>query len=252
MGRKQALAAEDMREFAVDGRTIKVMTRLADNDQLARLLALEPSAVTASPAQTGEYVADLMRGRIETPTRKRRGLRLVTATPRTAPALPEALPLSLPIEPLAFSLPGTPDGLVLQMNDRGVGHVFAVGEARLSLGADGMWWIVTRLIEALVDPQTVAMWPRFLTVAGSLSGPATQASLQYGESGVCVVWRRLESGNVGQVLAWQELSHERAQGWLNMLRPILADLERRQAFRERLLPARAAERWANALERWNY
>jgi hypothetical protein len=114
-----------------------------------------------------------------------------------------------------------------------------------------MWWIVTRLIEALEDPQTVSAWPRFMTVAGSLGGPATQASLQYSETSICVVWRRLESGVVGDVLAWQELSHERAQGWLNMLRPILFDLEQRPVHRHRLLPARTAERWARALERWS-
>ena len=97
------------------------------------------------------------------------------------------------------------------------------------------------------------MWPRFLTVAGSLGGPATQASLQYSETGVCVVWRRLESGDVGDVLAWQELSHERAQGWLSMLRPMLARPGAAAGVhRHRLLPARTAERWANALERWNY
>jgi hypothetical protein len=35
-----------------------------------------------------------------------------------------------------------------------------------------------------------------------------------------------------------------------MLQPILADLEQRRVHRQRLLPARTAERWAYALERW--
>lgn len=254
MGRTKALVAEDMREFAVNGRTIKVMSRLADNNQLARLLALEPNTWSGdqSPLDAdADAVADVMRGRIGAPARKRRSLQLVGATPQAAKAFPGDPRIAVaPVEPLAFSLPGAPDGLVLQMNERGDGHLFAIGEARVSLGSDGMWWIVSRIIEALVDPQTVSTWPRFLTVAGSLGGPATQASMQYSETAVCVVWRRLESGVVGDVLAWQQLSHERAQGWLSMLQPILADLEQRRVHRQRLLPARTAERWAHALERW--
>jgi len=202
MARAKAPVAEDMREFPVRGRTVKVMSRPADDDRLARLFEPKPIA-------------------------------------------------TIPVEPVAFSLPGTPDGLVLQMNERGDGHMYAVGEARVSLGSDGMWWIVTRIIEALEDPQTISTQPRFLTVSGFLGGPATQASLQYSETGVCVVWRRLESGVVGDVLAWQELSHERAQGWLSMLRPILSELELRRVHHQRLLPATTAQRWANALERWS-
>ena len=200
MARVKAPVAEDMREFAVRGKTIKVMTRPADGGRLARFF--EPAPNTA-----------------------------------------------IPVEPVAFSLPGTPDGLVIQMNERGDGYMYAVGEARVSLGSDGMWWIVTRLVEALEDPQTVSTQPRFLTLSGFLGGPATQASLQYSETGVCVVWRRLESGVVGDVLAWQELTHERAQGWLSMLRPILCELELRQVHQLRLLPANTAQRWANVLER---
>ena len=253
MGRSKARAAEDMLEFAVDGRTVKVMSRLADNNQLARLFALEPNA-TASDASplTDDGEADVMRGRIDATSREGRPLRLLGVSPGAVMAFPDEPRIAVaPVDPLAFSLPGAPDGLVLQMNERGDGHVFAVGEARVSLGSDGMWWIVTRLIEALEDPQTVSAWPRFMTVAGSLGGPAAQASLQYSETSICVVWRRLESGVVGDVLAWQELSHERAQGWLNMLRPILLDLEQRPVHRHRLLPARTAERWARALERWS-
>lgn len=253
MGRIKAPAAQDMLEFVVDGRTVKVMSRLADNNQLARLFALEPNATgsAASPmADDGE--ADVMRGRIAAKSRKGRRLRLLGVTPDPAVAYPDEPRIAVaPVEPLAFSLPGAPDGLVVQMNEYGDGHMFAVGEARVSLGSDGMWWIVTRLIEALEDPQTVSTRPRFLTVAGSLGGPATQASLQYSETGVCVVWRRLESGVVGDVLAWQELSHDRAQGWLSMLRPILLDLEQRPVHHYRLLPARTAERWARALEHWS-
>jgi hypothetical protein len=213
-----------MREFAVGGRTIKVMSRLADNDQLARLFEPQPTSTWSDPSPvTDTAVAVAVSGNDS----------------QTA------------VEPLAFSLPGTPDGLVFQMNDRGDGHLFAVGEDRLSLGSDGMWWIVTRIVEALEDPQTVSTRKRFLTVSGSLGGPATQASLQYSDTGICVVWRRLESGVVGDVTAWQELSHERAQGWLNMLRPIVHDLERQQVHHDRLLPARTAERWVAAMERWS-
>jgi hypothetical protein len=137
------------------------------------------------------------------------------------------------------------------MDERGNGHLHALGQDRMRLGSNGMWWIVTRMIEALEDPQTVSYWPRFLTVAGVLGGPATQASLQYSDTGICLAWRRLQSGVVGDVLAWQELSHDRAQGWLSMLRPVLVELEQRRVHRQQLLPARTAERWVRALERWS-
>jgi hypothetical protein len=150
---------------------------------------------------------------------------------------------------MSLSLPGAPDGLSLQMDERGNGHFYALGDDRMRLGSDGMWWIVTHMIEALEDPQTVVTWPRFLTVAGSLGGPATQASLQWSDVGVCVAWRRLESGVVRELVALQELSHERAEGWLNMLRPVLGALEKGHVHHQRLLPAMTAERWAHALER---
>ena len=156
---------------------------------------------------------------------------------------------AVPVDPVSFSLPGTPDGLVLSMDERGDGHVYAVGDDRIPLGSDGMWWIVTCLIEALEDPQTVSTWPRFLTLGGALGGPAAQASLQYGDRGVSIVWRRLSSGVVEELLSWHELSHSRAQGWLNMLRPMLQELEQRGVHHHRLLPARTAEKWARVMER---
>jgi hypothetical protein len=194
----------------------------------------------------------VVRAPIAPGSRKRRSLRVVRSRPAATPRTPvETEGRLVAVEPLAFSLPGAPDGLVVQMDERGDGHLYSVGEDRVRLGSDGMWWIVTALIEALEDPQTISSRPRFLTVSGFLGGPAVQASLQYNDAGVCVVWRRLESGVIGEVVSWQELSHERAQGWLNMLRPILLDLERREVHHSRLLPARTAERWAIAIERWS-
>jgi hypothetical protein len=212
MARVKAPIAEDMREFSVDGRSVKVMSRPADDDQLARLFQIQPSARQIDR----------------------------TDGPRIA---------TVPVQPMSLSLPGAPDGLSLQMDERGNGHFYALGDDRMRLGSDGMWWIVTHMIEALEDPQTVVTWPRFLTVAGSLGGPATQASLQWSDVGVCVAWRRLESGVVRELVALQELSHERAEGWLNMLRPVLGALEKGHVHHQRLLPAMTAERWAHALER---
>jgi hypothetical protein len=251
MGRIKAPSADDMVEFAVDGSTVKVMSRPAADDRLSRLF--DPGANSAwidGPHATDDDVTDVVRGPLAAP-KKRRRLHIVGATPAAAPDAGDAIAAALPVETVAFSLPGTPDGLVLQMDERGNGHVYAVGDDRLSLGSDGMWWIVSRLIEALEDPQTVSMLPRFLTVSGTLGGPAVQASLQYNETCICLVWRRLQSGVVGELLAWQELSHGRAQGWLNMLQPMLLDLERRRVHHQRLLPARTAARWARALERWS-
>jgi hypothetical protein len=82
MGRIKARAVEDMREFVVDGRTVKVMSRLADNNQLARLFALESNATgsDASPLiDDGE--ADVMRRRIDAKPRKGRPLRLLGSMP---------------------------------------------------------------------------------------------------------------------------------------------------------------------------
>jgi hypothetical protein len=51
-------------------------------------------------------------------------------------------------------------------------------------------------------------------------------------------------------MAWQELDPERAEGWLNMLQPVLSSLVERRVHRQRLLPARTAEKWAGVLDRW--
>jgi hypothetical protein len=252
MARVKAPAAEEMLEYAVDGATVKVMSRLADNNQLARLFALEPNATRSDTSLlTDEDVAVVARRPIGPAARKGRTLHALGVMPGTAKASPRDPRIALlQVGPLSFSLPGAPDGLAFQMDERGNGSLHALGDDRMRLGSNGMWWIVTRIIEALEDPQTVSCWPRFLTVAGGLGAPATQASLQYSDTGICLAWRRLQSGVVGDVLAWQELSHERAQGWLSMLQPVLLELEQRRVHRQQLLPARTAERWARAVERW--
>ena len=253
MARVHALAVEDMLEYKVGGKTVRVMARPADDDQLARLFELQPSPKwnDASPL-TDDDIAGVVRGLFDKASKDGRPLQVVGVTPGAALAFPDDPRISIvPVETVSLSLPGSPDGLSLQMDARGDGHLYAVGEDRMRLGSEGMWWIVSRLIEALDDPQTVSGWPRFLTVSAYLGGPAAQASLQYTDTGICLVWRRLESGVVGEILAWQELTDERAEGWLNLLRPVLLDLERRRVHRQRLLPARTAERWAHALERWS-
>jgi hypothetical protein len=105
-------------------------------------------------------------------------------------------------------------------------------------------------MDALADPELTSEWPRFLTLSDVLGGRATQASLEIVEGGVEIVWRKLDSGVVGGVVALQELSHQRLEGWLSMLRPVRDDLERRRVHRQRLSPARTAEKWARVLERW--
>jgi hypothetical protein len=47
------------------------------------------------------------------------------------------------------------------------------------------------------------------------------------------------------------LSYERVDGWLRLLRPVRDELARRRAHRQRLSPARTAEKWARAMERWS-
>jgi hypothetical protein len=154
-----------------------------------------------------------------------------------------------PVDPFTFSLPGTPDSLVLTMDERGDGHLFTVGVDRVSLGSDGMWWIVNRLIEALENPQEVATRPRFLVLGEKLGADAVQGSIERTERGLCMVWRRLSSGVVEELLSWHLLTPARAIGWLKVLWPIAEELDRRGAHRHRLLPARTAENWALVMER---
>jgi len=252
MDRMKVSAGEETLEFAVNGKTVRVVTRPADGDQMARLFELgeSPTWDDSSPL-SDEDVAVVVRGLIDAAGKKGQRAEVVGVPPTAAVGFPDDARISVfPIDPVSFSLPGSPFGLVLQMDERGNGNLWALGESRVLLGADGMWWIVTRLIEALEDPATTSQWPRFLTVGTTLGGPATQASLECGDWGVDIVWRGLDNGLVGDVLAVQEFAYDRVNGWLAILRPVRDDLERRRAHRQRLKPARTAERWVRAMERW--
>ena len=251
MERMGSTSGDDALEFEVQGRTVRVMTRPPGDDG-GRLFELGPSPTwdDASPL-TDEDVAAVVRGLMGTSRKDERPVAIVGVTPGAAVEFPGDARISvMPLDPLSFSLPGSPTGLALHMDERGDGRLEALGEQRLDLGSDGMWWIVTRIIEALEEPETVAEWPRFLTLGTGLGGPATQASLEAADWGVRIVWRRLQSGIVGDVIAVQELSRERASGWLTLLRPVRDTLESYRAHRQRMRPARTAERWARVLERW--
>ena len=156
-----------------------------------------------------------------------------------------------PIEPLSFSLPGTPTGLVFHMDERGDGHIWALGEDRVSLGSDGMWWIVDTFIDALSEPGAASIWPRILTLGTTARGTATQASLRWATWGVWIEWRKLRHGVAGDVLAVQELPHDRIQAWLELLLPIREELERRGVHQDRLRPAQMAEKSARSREHWD-
>jgi len=102
-----------------------------------------------------------------------------------------------PVQPLSFSLPSSPNGLILRMDEEGDGHLWALAEQRVPLGSEGMWWIVTLLIDALELPDVVSRWPRFMTLGEAPDGSATQARMEIGESGdLRLVWRRLDNGVV--------------------------------------------------------
>lgn len=239
-------------EVAVDGRSVRVFTWPADGDQRARLYELSPSPTweDASP-MSDEDVAAVVRGLIKKPGRKGHQTEVLGVPPAAALAFPDDARVYVsPVEPISFSLPCSPNGLALQMDERGDGHLWALGRERVDLGSEGMWWVVKTLIDALVDPVATSTWPRFLTLGSSLGGPATQASLECGDWGVGILWRQLDNGALGPIVAAQELSYERAEGWLSLLRPILEDLERRRVHHHRLRPARMAEKWVRALERW--
>lgn len=246
------MASDETLEFNVDGKTIRIVTRPSDGDGLARLFELGdgPTWSDSSPL-SDEDVAAVVRGLIERADKKGQQAEVAGVPPSAAEAFADDVRISVShLDPLSFSLPGSPFGLVLQMDERGDGSLWALGESRIQLGSDGMWWIVTRLIEALEDPASVARWPRFLTVGSTLGGPATQATLECGDWGVGIVWRTLDNGCIGDVVAVQELTYQRVDGWLRLLRPVRDDLERRRAHRQRLKPARTAEKWARAMERW--
>ncbi len=202
---------------------------------------------TEAMAVTDEDVASVMRSLVESAGGHAPD---VVGDPEDSGQDWQESPVIVAMDPVSFSLPGSPTGLVLHMNERGDGALEALGQdIRVELGADGMWWIVTRLIEALEHPAVVSEWPRFLTLGTRMGGPATQAALQTGDFGVGIVWRRLECGVVGDVVAVQELSPERGNGWLTLLRPVRETLERHHAHRQRLRPAKTAEKWARVLER---
>ena len=245
-------AGDETLEFGFDGKTVKVVTRPPEGDQLARLfeLSASPKWDDSSPMSDKEVTA-VVRGLIETARRQGEQAEVVGVPPAAAMSFPQDSRVFVaPLEPVSFSLPGSPTGLILKMDERGDGHLWALGGDRVDLGSDGMWWIVRAIIDALVDPVTTSKWPRFLVLGTSLGGPATQASLETGDWGVGIVWRKLQSGVAGDVVAVQELTYERVDGWLRLLRPVRDELERRRAHRQRLRPARTAEKWARALERW--
>ena len=251
MRTKMAVGDETL-EFQVDGRTVKVVTRPADGGQLARLFEFGASPKwTDSSPMSDEDVASVVRRLIARAGKNGELAGVLGVPPAAAMSFPDDARIYVsPIEPVSFSLPGSPTGLVLQMDERGDGHLWALGDQRVPLGSDGMWWIVNALIDALVDPATASKWPRILTLGSTLGGIATQASLELGDWGIGIVWRKLDNGVVGDVMAVQELSYERVDGWLRLLRPVRDELARNRAHRQRLSPARTAEKWACVMERW--
>jgi hypothetical protein len=240
-------------ELTVEGRTVKVVTRPADGDRLARLFELGASPVwDDSSPMSAEDVAAVVRGLMKRAGKRGEFAGVMGVPPEAALSFPNEPHIYVsPVEPMSFSLPGSPTGLVLHMDERGDGHVWALGEDRITLGSDGMWWIVDSLIDALAEPAAASIWPRILTLGSTLGGPATQASLECGARGIGIVWRKLRSGVAGETVAVQELSYDRVEGWLKLLRPIRDDLERQRVHRQRLRPASTADKWARALEHWH-
>jgi hypothetical protein len=251
--RTRIAAGDETLELVIDGRKVTIVTRPADGAESARLFELgtSPTWDDSSP-MSDEDIAALVRGLFDEAGRKGEQAEVLGVPPAAARAFPDDSRISVsPVEPLSFSLPGAPTGLAFRMDERGDGHLWAISEERTWLGSEGAWWILHALIDALADPAAASKWPRFLTLGSSLGGFATQASMEFGDWGIGIVWRKLESGVVGDVVAAQELSSERVAGWLRMLRPAVKSLEERRVHRQRLRPARTAEKWARALERWS-
>lgn len=247
-------AGEDLLEVNVDGKTVRVVSRPADDDHQGRLFELDLSpAETSEPALSDDDIAVVVRGLINGATELGQSPEVIGVSPGAALAFPDDPRISIrPVQPVSFSLPSSPAGLILQMDERGDGHLWALSTGRVRLGSEGMWWIITRLMEALDSPDVVSKWPRFLTVGGALGGSATQATMEIGDQGgLRLVWRRLDSGVVGEIVAVHELTRDRAAGWLSILRPVRDQLERQRVHRQRMRAAKTAEKWARVLERWS-
>jgi hypothetical protein len=239
-------------EVDVDGQTVRVMTRRPGGDEGRQFESGPSRARDGTSRPTDEDLVRVVRELTGASIQDEPPVAIVGVAQPGVEFPGDAPVPTVPVQPVSFSLPGSPTGLALHMDERGDGRLEAIDGSggRLDLGSDGMWWIVSRLIEALEDPEAVAEWPRFLTLGTRLGGPATQASLETEAQGLRIVWRGLRSGIVGDVVAVQELSSGRASGWLTLLRPVRESLERDRAHRQRMRPARTAERWARALERW--
>jgi len=247
------MADEDLLEVNVDGKTVRVVSRPADDNREGRLFELDLNPAEKSESLSDDDVAAVVRDLLDGATERGQTPAVIGVSPGAALAFPDDPRISIrPVQPVSFSLPSSPAGLILQMDDRGDGHLWALSTGRVRLGSEGMWWIITRLMEALDSPDVVSKWPRFLTVGGALGGSASQASMEIGDSGeLRVVWRRLDSGVVGETIALHELSRERAAGWLSILRPVRDQLERQRVHRQRMRAAKTAEKWARVLERWS-
>jgi hypothetical protein len=247
-----ALAAgEETYELDVDGKTIRIVTRHAD-DEIAKLFDLgEVRSWTDDSPLSDDDVTAVVRRLFESAGEHEEVIEVVGVAPTAASSFPDDPRVFVSkLEPISFSLPGTPNGLAFEMDEHGDGHLFALGTVRMPLGSEGMWWIVNQLIDALEDPPRAARWPRVLVLGTTLGGPAMQASMETGDWGVGFVWRRLDNGVVVDVVAVNELTYERVTGWLSILRPLRDKLVDARAHHQRLRPARTAERWARALERW--
>jgi hypothetical protein len=248
-----ALAAgEETFELEVEGRKIRIVTRDAD-ENLSRLFDLrETHAWDDDSPLTDADVATVVRHLFDTAGARSQPIEIVGVAPAAAQAFPNDRRISVSrVEPTSFSLPGSPNGLAFQMDEHGDGSLWAIGTERVALGSEGMWWIVNTLVDALEDPGRAARWSRILVLGTTLGGPAVQARLEMGGWGVGIVWRQLDNGLVGDIVAVNELTYERVDGWLSILRPFRDKLVAERAHRQRLRPARTAEKWVRAIERWS-
>ena len=253
MDRITLATGEETYELEVEGRTIRIVTRDAD-ESLSRLFDLRDThAWDDESPLTDADVAVVVRRLLESAGTRSQPIEIVGVAPGAAQAFPNEGRISVSsVEPTSFSLPGSPNGLAFQMNEQGDGSLWAVGAARVPLGSEGMWWIVNQFIDALEDPGRAARWSRVLVLGTTLGGPAVQASLEMGGwGGVGIVWRQLDNGLVGDVVAVHQLTYERAESWLAILRPFRDRLVAERAHRQRLRPARTAEKWVRAIERWS-
>lgn len=146
MDRTTLTVGDEKRALEIESRTVTIVARPADGGHLAQLFEIgqDQKWDDASPMSDSD-VTSLVRGLIEEGDRQNNPAAILGVSPPAAEAFPDDPRVYVcPVEPVSFSLPGSPCGLVFHMDARGDGHLWALGDDRVGLGSDGSGGSPTR------------------------------------------------------------------------------------------------------------